>query len=110
MGVNDGAWEELFERHGIAETLERDGFCRISADSIRALREPRLMTKFDHAVNLPRIFAENGLAILPVSRREYVISSFRAYAELPGVPSGAAPRVVRPPAWLQSLSSRYVTS
>ena len=45
MGVNDGAWEELFERHGIAETLERDGFCRISADSIRALREPRLMTK-----------------------------------------------------------------
>lgn len=29
MGVNDGAWEELFERHGIAETLERDGFCRI---------------------------------------------------------------------------------
>ena len=110
MGVNDGAWEELFERHGIAETLERDGFCRISADSIRALGEPRLMTKFDHAVNLPRIFAENGLAILPVSRREYVISSFRAYAELPGVPSGAAPRVVRPPAWLQSLSSRYVTS
>ena len=99
MGVNDGAWEELFERHGIAETLERDGFCRISADSIRALREPRLMTKFDHAVNLPRIFAENGLAILPVSRREYVISSFRAYAELPGVPSGAAPRVVRPPAF-----------
>lgn len=110
MGVNDAAWELLFERHNIADALERDGLYRISADQIRAVREPRLMTKFDHAVNLPRIFADRGLAVLPASRGEYVISTFRAYERLPRELAEEAPRVVRPPAYVQSLSSRYVTS
>ncbi len=110
MGVNDAAWEELFKRFGMAEALERDGLYRISADEIRKLREPRLMTKFDHAVNLPRIFADKGLAILPVSRGEYVISSFRAYEKIPRDSMCGSACVVRPPAHLQSLSSRYVTS
>lgn len=110
MSVNDAAWEELFKRLGIAEALKQDGLYRISADEIRKLREPRLMTKFDHAVNLPRIFADKGLAILPVSRGEYVISSFRAYETIPRDSICGSTRVVRPPAHLQSLSSRYVTS
>lgn len=110
MGVNDAAWEELFRRLRIAEALERDGLYRISADEIRKLREPRLMTKFDHAVNLPRVFADRGLAILPVSRGDYVISSFRAYERIPRDSMCCSASVVRPPAHLQSLSSRYVTS
>ncbi len=39
------------------------------------------MTKFDHKVNLPTVFADNGLAILPITRGDYVISSFSAYKE-----------------------------
>ncbi len=37
------------------------------------------MAKFDHRINLPQIFAENNLAILPVSRGDYMISHFEAY-------------------------------
>ena len=48
--------------------MAAEGRFLISADQIREYREPRLMAKFDHRVNLPQIFAENGLAILPVSR------------------------------------------
>lgn len=110
MSRNDEAWEKLFARHAIIETVKRDGFCEISADSIRVLREPRLMTKFDHRVNLPRIFADNGLAVLPLSRSGYVIAAFSAYAEIPREASAMPVQIVRPPAYLQSLSSSYVTS
>lgn len=37
------------------------------------------MAKFDHTVNLPKIFADNHLAILPITRGDYVISHFEAY-------------------------------
>lgn len=39
------------------------------------------MTKFDHRINLPRLFAENNLAILPVTRGRYIISHFEAYKD-----------------------------
>ncbi len=38
------------------------------------------MTKFDHLANLPKIFRENDLSILPTSRGTYVIGRFEAYA------------------------------
>lgn len=37
------------------------------------------MTKFDHKVNLPQIFIENNLSILPITRGDYIISTFYAY-------------------------------
>ena len=39
------------------------------------------MAKFDHTINLPRIFADNELSILPVTRGDYIISHFDAYHE-----------------------------
>ena len=38
-----------------------------------------LMAKFDHTINLPKIFTDNRLAILPITRGDYVISHFNAY-------------------------------
>ena len=35
--------------------------------------EPRLMAKMDTTSDLPKIFRDNGVFLLPVSRREYVI-------------------------------------
>ena len=66
MGLNDTAWENLFDKYHILAEIERNGQFTISANQIKEFREPRLMTKFDHKVNLPTIFAENQLAILPV--------------------------------------------
>ena len=76
---NDAAWEALFEEYNILPRIEKSGKIIISASQMKEYREPRLMAKFDHRINLPQIFAENELAILPVSRGEYVISHFEAY-------------------------------
>ena len=76
---NDRAWEALFEKYDILPHIQSDGKFIISASQIKEYREPRLMAKFDHRINLPHIFAENHLAILPISRGDYVISHFEAY-------------------------------
>lgn len=108
MGVNDAAWEKLFDKYRILEEIGRKGCFPISAAQIKEFREPRLMTKFDHRVNLPAVFAENGLAILPVSRGDYVISSFSAYHDFEEL-SGNVRRAFIPTA-LQSLAPRFLVN
>ncbi len=41
------------------------------------------MTKFDHSSNLPIIFRENELSILPVSRYSFLVGKFDLYTKLP---------------------------
>ncbi len=108
MGLNDRAWEQIFEKYHILKELSDKGSFSISANQIKEFREPRLMTKFDHRVNLPKIFLDNGLAILPVTRGDYVISSFEAYREFEE-PSGDVRRVSIP-AYLQSLMPQFLVS
>ncbi|WP_078553388.1 type II restriction enzyme [Alkalihalobacterium alkalicellulosilyticum] len=79
MTKNDQAWSVLFERHHIVERVRNEGFFRISADDIRKEREPRLMCKFDHSSNLPKLFKEHGYSILPLSRSEYIIGPFSIF-------------------------------
>jgi hypothetical protein len=76
---NDRAWENLFTSHNIVAAVERTGFYRITATAINQEREARLMTKFDQEVNLPQIFKDNQLAILPDSRGSYLIGRFQTY-------------------------------
>jgi predicted transcriptional regulator len=76
---NDKAWESLFKKYDILNQIDLHGQFTISASKIKEYREPRLMAKFDHDINLPDIFASNKLAILPVSRGDYIISHFEAY-------------------------------
>lgn len=66
------------------------------------------MAKFDHTVNLPKIFADNKLAILPITRGDYVISHFEAYHkfEADNVPVTR----VSLPTYIQSLDSNDITS
>ncbi len=108
MGLNDSAWERLFEQYHILREVEQNGRFIISANQIREFREPRLMTKFDHKINLPAVFSENGLSILPVTRGDYIISSFSAYQEFGTSPSGAQ-RVSIPP-YLQSMTPKFLVS
>ena len=77
--MNDTAWEKLFDKYDILRQIESRGYFNISATQIKEFREPRLMAKFDHTINLPKLFADNGLAILPITRGDYVISHFDAY-------------------------------
>lgn len=76
---NDVAWEQLFEQLDIVNQISKEGAFEITAKDINKVREARLMTKFDHKTNLPKIFLDNKLSILPITRGSYVISQFEAY-------------------------------
>ncbi|WP_410173302.1 type II restriction enzyme [Desulfitobacterium hafniense] len=105
---NDQAWESLFKKYDILSRIEAEGKFTISASQIKEYREPRLMAKFDHNINLPRIFARNRLAILPISRGDYIISHFEAYQPFSSVDTSVT-RVSLPPN-LQSLSASHIPS
>jgi hypothetical protein len=80
ISKNNKAWNDLFEKFDIIKIIEANGFFEITADQIKESgREPRLMTKFDSSENLPSIFEENNLAILPIKRGSYIIGKFQNY-------------------------------
>ena len=109
MSKNDKIWESIFESYDVINTIKNDGAFFIHARDIkRHGREPRLMTKFDHKVNLPKIFVDNNLSILPVTRGEYVISSFEAYQKL-DEPFGKVEHFVVPE-YIQTLSQEFIVS
>ena len=78
---NEAAWKRLFEKHEILEKIKKYGVFEISSSEINRLREARLMTKFDHRKNLPKIFKKNYLSILLVTGGSYLISQFKAYKD-----------------------------
>ena len=80
--ANDKAWEKLFETHKILEEVEKNGFFEIESAQINKQRQSRLMAKFDHSVNLPAIFWDNHLSILPISRSKYVIGKFATHLKV----------------------------
>ena len=84
MGLtkNDKAWEKLFAEHNILGEVNKKGYYTITAKDIGKYRESRLMTKFDHRVNLPKLFKDNRLTILPVTRGSYIIGRFENYQKL----------------------------
>ena len=80
---NDVAWEALFQTHRILDQINADGVFQISAAAINEIREARLMTKFDHYIQLPTVFKQNDLTIQPNTRGTYLIGRFRSYLDLP---------------------------
>lgn len=105
---NDFAWERIFQEYDILHEIERTGEFVITTEQIREYREPRLMAKFDHRINLPQIFAHNNLSILPISRREYLISYSEAYHQFEEVEKTIV--LAKMPPWIQSLNVNNITS
>ena len=106
--LNDVAWENLFEKYDIINQIDANGRFEISATQIKEFREPRFMAKFDHAINLPKIFTDNQLAILPITRGSYVISHFDAYHKFKD--NNASVTKVSLPAYIQSLDANNIPS
>ena len=79
---NDAAWQALFEQYGILSRIAKEGHVEIDSATINRVRESRLMTKLDHRSNLPRIFKDHDLSILPLTRGSYVIAPFQAYQDI----------------------------
>lgn len=108
MTKTDEAWEKLFDEHEILSHVERNGVFQISAAQIKKFREPRLMTKFDHKINLPGKFFRNELSILPITRGDYLISHFEAWHEFEPINSPVISMSL--PEHLQSLDSENIFS
>lgn len=109
MNLTDDAWEKLFSKYDILGNIAKYGSFTISAPQIKEFREPRLMTKFDHQENLPQLFKDNNLAILPITRGDYLISSFSAYEPIETI-DDAIVKKVSVPSYLQSLIPTYLVS
>lgn len=106
--LNDEAWEKLFSKYDILNQIDVAGQFVISATQIKEFREPRLMAKFDHTINLPKLFADNQLAILPITRGDYVISHFEAYHTFED--NNSPITRVSLPTYIQSLDSNHISS
>jgi len=78
---NDLAWKAIFDKYKILDEILKVGHVEISATKINEFREARLMTKFDHKSQLPKLFADNNLSILPTSRGGYIIGTFETFCD-----------------------------
>ncbi|NLJ78717.1 MAG: transcriptional regulator [Tissierellia bacterium] len=81
----DRNWSKIFHDYDILRKIEKNNFYKITSKEINRYRTARLMTKFDHRSNLPKLFKDNNLSILPTKRGEYILSTFDAYQDLPPV-------------------------
>lgn len=82
MSLIDDKWEILFEKYKIREEIREKGRFFITADQIREVKEPRLMTKFDTRESRPEVFGRK-IGILPVTRGSYVLGEFDLYQDFP---------------------------
>lgn len=105
---NDIAWELIFEKHKILERVLKEGHLEFSASKINEFREARLMTKFDHKSQLPKLFADNNLSILPTSRGGYVIGTFETFCDFNTDEIEVSS--IEFPTFLESLDYRDITS
>lgn len=78
---NDIAWEKIFEKYRILDRLANNERVSISSIDINQFREARLMTKFDHRSQLPKLFVDHKLSILPTSRGTYEIGTFETFCD-----------------------------
>lgn len=79
MSLIETNWNLIFAKHNILNSIKNNGSYNITATEINKFREARLMTKFDHEVNLPKIFKDNKLSILPLTRGSYMLGNFETY-------------------------------
>ena len=110
MNQTERAWNALFDKYGIRSHIRQDGVSRIVAEQIKEFREPRLMAKFDHRKNLPAVFRDAGLGILPVSRGEYVIGPFELFEPLPNPEETCSPERASLPASVESITPAMISS
>ncbi len=100
---------KLFISHDIINEVKKEGVFTISSRDINQHREARLMTKLDHQANLPVLFQDNQLSILPVTRGDYVIGKFETYKDFEALDSEEI-HYVSLPEDIQSIDFTKITS
>ncbi len=104
----DVVWEELFEEYHILDEIKNNGYFIIKASQIKKVYEPRLVTKFDHSINLPKIFKKHKISILPISRGEYILSNHRMFFDFEEISNEI--EQINFPAYIESVDKDVITS
>lgn len=84
-------WNDIFKDYKILDAINEKGSYTISSDTIKKYKEPRLMAKFDYSKQLPQIFKENNLGILPITNGEYIIGKYNLFENIPNIKCENAP-------------------
>ncbi len=103
-------WEQIFEKYNILDHIRNYGQYEITSKVINEFREARLMTKFDNASQLPTIFTQNKLSILPITRGSYVIAPMDTFCQFPTLEHSRDITYINFPENIQSLSPESITS
>lgn len=80
--INNIDWKKLFDKYDVLEHINKSGKFIMSAPQIKEFGKNFLMSDINYSMNLPKIFSDNGLSILPITRDDYIISNFNAYHKL----------------------------
>lgn len=107
--TNKEAWQLLFDKYNILEEINQNGYFKITAKQINEFREARLMTKFDNSANLPELFKDNNLAILPITSNSYMIARFQTYKKFEETEEEEITKISFPE-YIQSLDYNNITS
>lgn len=78
----DKHWNQIFSDYSVLDYVDRYGVFKITASEINRYHSTHLMTTFNYTTNLPDVFYDNELAILPTKEEEYAIGRFHAYQKL----------------------------
>lgn len=107
--TNKEAWQLLFDKYNILEKINQNGYFKITSKQINEFREARLMTKFDNSANLPELFKNNNLAILPITSNSYMIARFQTYKKFEETEDEEIIKISFPE-YIQSLDYNNITS
>lgn len=106
--LNNKSWNKLFSKYNIVDGVLEKGSFEITSKQINEFREARLMTKFDFKVQLPKVFSDNKLSILPISRGSYIISDFETFKDFES--ENLTPIKYDFPNYLESIKYDSITS
>ena len=86
MSKRDDEWEVVFESLQLRNKLSSREWVTLRASEIKSLGyEPRLLAKIDHSKDLPRVFKELKLGILPLSIDSYAVGFFNTFFPIGGL-------------------------
>lgn len=90
----DKSWLKIFNDYKILEHNFNDKPFEISAEQIKksvkdftktSQKEVRILCKMDSRKDLPKIMQENGLFLLPVKNKHYIILKGEGYVDIPDI-------------------------
>ncbi|MCT4382609.1 hypothetical protein EFM34_05090 [Leuconostoc suionicum] len=88
-GAKNTVWQEVLSmRANDMKLLKSNGFFEITSMEVNQISKKmsgpdfRNLSKFDKKEDLPDVFLERELNILPISRKKYLIGHFNEYADL----------------------------